>query len=128
MYDLEGFDTANSGCLSAAKAFLDGWVEYLHLIINEKAGIYGSSCASGLDSYYANAHRADFIWGANWNNNISTSNMACVGSTHWASHQRHKQYAGNQVETWNGVTITIDRDCAYGLAWANQPRLFGLCA
>jgi len=40
--------------------------------------------------------------------------MSCVSSSSWASHQRLKQYIGGHNETWGGVTMNIDTDCANG--------------
>src|SRR5262245_29755659 len=51
IYDLEGFDTTNGGCLNATKSFINGWVYQLHVAPAQRAGVYGSSCASGLNSY-----------------------------------------------------------------------------
>ncbi len=38
--------------------------------------------------------------------------ISCVASTHWTSHQRHKQYQGAHNATYNGVTLNIDSRCA----------------
>jgi hypothetical protein len=122
VYDLESFDASNSGCVAAAKAFLRGWVTYLHAAPAQSAGVYGSSCSSALDAYWSNSPRPDWIWGANWNGNTSTSNLPCVGSTHWANRQRHKQYRGQHNETWNGATVSVDNDCANGPNYSTHDR------
>lgn len=114
IYDLEGFDTSNSGCLNAAKSFIRGWTAQLHVAPAQKAGVYGSSCASGLSSYASNSPAPDFIDGADWDGITSTSNMACVSASTWTQHQRHKQYRGGHSETWNGVTVSVDSDCSNG--------------
>jgi hypothetical protein len=114
IYDLEAFDTSNSGCLNAAKAFIRGWTEQLHVAPAQQAGVYGSSCASGLGSYASNSPAPDFIDGADWDGITSTSNMACISAGNWTLHQRHKQYQGGHSETWNGVTVSVDSDCSNG--------------
>ena len=114
IYDLEGFDTGNSGCLNAAKAFINGWVARLHVAPARKAGVYGSSCASGLSSYASVANVPDFIFGANWDNEETTTTLACVPRSAWSHRQRHKQYRGGHNETWNGVTMNVDSDCSNG--------------
>lgn len=114
IYDLEGFNTGNSSCLNAAKQFISGWTYQMHVAPAQKAGVYGSTCGSGLGSYASIANVPDFIDGADWNGNKSTSNMACIPSDTWVFSQRHKQYQGDHNETWNGVTVTIDSDCSNG--------------
>jgi hypothetical protein len=114
IYDLEGFDTTNTGCVNAAKAFINGWVSQLHVAPAQKAGVYGSACASGLSQYAGIANVPDFIHGADWDGIKSTSNLACISSGQWSQRQRHKQYQGGHNETWNGVTMNIDSDCSNG--------------
>jgi hypothetical protein len=112
IYDLEGFNTANSSCLTAAQNFISGWVHQMRVAPAQRAGVYGSACASGLSAYAAIANVPDFIDGADWSGNRNTNAMACVPSGYWVFHQRHKQYRGDHLETWNGVTLNIDSDCS----------------
>lgn len=114
IYDLEAFNTGNSSCLNAAKQFISGWVYQLHLAPAQKAGVYGSGCASGLSSYAGIANVPDFIHGADWSGNPNTGAITCVSSGNWVNNQRHKQYRGGHNETWNGVTLNIDSDCSNG--------------
>jgi Rv2525c-like, glycoside hydrolase-like domain len=115
IYDLENYNTGNSSCRAAVKAFMQGWVEQLHVPTAQKAGVYGSVCGSAIDDFAYNASPPDFIDGAYWNGNISTWNLytgSCgVPSSHWTNQQRMKQYQGGHNETWNGVTINVDSDC-----------------
>jgi hypothetical protein len=113
-YDLEAFDTGNSSCVNAAKQFISGWTYQMHLYPAQKAGVYGSSCGSNLAGYASISHVPDFIHGANWSGNKNTATLACVPSTYWVYHQRHKQYRGGHNETWNGVTLNVDSDCSDG--------------
>lgn len=114
IYDLENFDTTNSGCVSATKAFMQGWVEQMHVAPAQKAGVYGSTCASGIANFASIANPPDFITGAAWNGVKSVRNMPCVSTGVWTNHQRHKQYRGDHSETWNGVTVSVDNDCSDG--------------
>jgi hypothetical protein len=114
IYDLEAFNTANAGCLAAARQFISGWTVQMRAAPRQLAGVYGSTCASALNSYASIANVPDFIHGANWNNNRSTRDLACIPTTNWANRQRHKQYRGDHLETWNGVTLNIDNDCSNG--------------
>jgi Rv2525c-like, glycoside hydrolase-like domain len=109
-YDLEGFDTTDSACLAAARSFIQGWTDQLHVPTAQRSGVYGSTCGSAVAGY-----AADFIYGAQWDDNPNTGDMSsCVPDDWWTAHQRHKQYAGNVLETWNGVTLNLDRDCSDG--------------
>jgi hypothetical protein len=123
IYDLEAFNTGDSSCMNAAKSFIDGWVHQLHASPAQKAGVYGSSCGSGLDAYSTIANVPDFIHGANWSGNKSTSTLACITSTHWTQRQRHKQYQGGHNETWNGVTMNVDSDCSNGPVYPGPDAL-----
>jgi len=115
-YDLEVFDTSNSACLTAAKQFISGWVYQLHTAPAQKAGLYGAGCGSGLSSFANISYPPDFIHGADWTdiNNPNTGTIICVPNNLWTANQRHKQYWGDHYETWNGVTLRIDRDCSDG--------------
>lgn len=123
IYDLEGFNTGNGSCLNAARSFMNGWVYQLHVAPAQRAGVYGSSCSSGLDSYASIGNVPDFIHGANWNGNRSTSDLPCIPSYHWTQRQRHKQYQGGHNETWNGVTMNIDSDCSNGPVYPGPDAL-----
>lgn len=129
IYDMEAFNTGNSSCLAAVKSFVNGWVHQLHVAPAQVAGYYGSSCASAVDAMSTLANVPNYINGADWDGNPSTSDISCVPSTHWVYHQRLKQYRGGHNETWNGVTLNIDSNCANGplapsaTSWNNQACL-----
>lgn len=123
IYDLEAFNTGNGSCLNAAKSFINGWVYQLHVAPAQMAGVYGSSCGSGLSSYASIGNVPDFIHGADWNGNPSTSDLACIPSSYWTNRQRHKQYNGGHNETWNGVTMNIDSDCSNGPVYPGPDAL-----
>jgi hypothetical protein len=112
IYDLENFDTTNTTCLNAAKAFIRGWVTQAHVPTAQKSGVYGSTCASGLASFASLSPAPDFISGADWDGVTSTSSMSCIPAGSWSHNQRHKQYRGDHNETWNGVTLSVDNDCS----------------
>ncbi len=129
IYDLEAYGggtKALSTCIAAAKAFIDGWVEWLHVSPAQKAGVYGSQCASYLRELRSIDHVPDFIWFAWWNGNpdpYNTSSSCPIGASDWANHQRHKQYAGNVTETYGGKSRLIDRDCSDGPVYLDHDRL-----
>ena len=113
IYDLEGYNGGTT-CRNVAKYFLKGWAAYLAIAPAQKSGVYGSSCSSYLSDFASNGQPPDFIWGANWDLNPSTSTLACVPSGYWVNHQRHKQYKGPHNETHGSYTIYIDNDCSNG--------------
>lgn len=120
IFDLEGYGGGTGSlttCRNAAKAFINGWVAYLHTGIAQRAGVYGSQCSSYLNDFRSIANVPDFIWFAYWNGNPSTKNVSAtcpIPSTAWSNHQRHKQYRGGHNEAWGGITIHIDNDCSDG--------------
>ena len=90
----------------------------------DRAGVYGSTCASGLDDFAGISPAPDWIWGALWDLNPSTSHLGtCVATSHWTNRQRHKQYRGEHPETWNGVMLSVDSDCANGPMFGDLDRL-----
>lgn len=121
--DLEAWDTTKASCVAAAKSFVQGWVDWLHHPSAQSAGVYGSTCGSGLNLFASLARPPDWIWGAAWNGNPSTANMPCVAVGYWTNHQRHKQYRGDHSERWNGITLIVDSDCANGPMYTHHDNL-----
>jgi len=113
VYDMEGYGS-NATCKAAVKQFMQGWVDQLAVAPAQVSGVYGSACNSNLSDLATMARPPKFIWAANWNGNTSTSTLSCVSGTSWSSHQRLKQYQGDHNETYGGVTINIDSNCANG--------------
>lgn len=115
VYDLE---SAPSSCQAATNSFISGWIYQLHLPPAQVVGVYGSVCGSSLNKLASLSPPPDFIWGAWYNGNPSTSNLdggGCgVNNGYWVNHQRLKQYTNTHNETWNGVTLSVDNDCANG--------------
>ena len=128
VYDLEGYGggtVSTSTCRAAAKAFIDGWVTYLHLGIAQKAGVYGSQCSSYINDFRSISHVPDFIWFADWDSNPSpyvTASSCAIPSTAWANHQRHKQYVKPHDEPWGGIVVHIDNDCSDGPVYLDHDR------
>ncbi len=112
-YDLEAFYGADSACRLAARKFIEGWTDWLQLQ-GVKAGVYGSPCNSYMIDWTLNEPPPDDVWIAHWllpaqyRQNASTWNTACLSNSYWANHQRIRQYAGDHVENWGGVALTID--------------------
>jgi hypothetical protein len=123
IYDLEYFNSGDGGCVAAARQFVQGWVDQLHVPDAQRAGLYTNACI--LPNFATISGPPDFVWGAAWNGNPSTSDLPCVASGNWVAHQRHKQYAGGHNETWNGVTLNIDSDCSDAPVYPGPDSLGG---
>jgi Domain of unknown function (DUF1906) len=121
IYDLEGGSGSTTACIDATKSFVEGWVTQLHVAPAQSAGVYTSACAGFLDQFSTIANPPDFVDGASWDGDPSTSDLPCVSSSHWVDHQRHKQYDGGHNVTYNGVTLNVDSDCSNGPSVALAP-------
>lgn len=124
-YDLEAFPDQSS-CRTAAKSFLNGWVERLNEL-GHRAGIYGSACGSYVTDWATIANVPDDVWPAHWiystyNANATVWSVACVADSYWNNHQRIRQYAGGHNETYGGVTFNIDSNAIDGHVAGVNPR------
>jgi hypothetical protein len=126
VYDLENYPN-NSGCRAAVKSFMEGWTEQLALAPAQVSGVYGSACGSFLQDLASNARPPNFIVPADWDGNPSTTAMVCINGSSWTNHQRIKQYRGGHNETWGGVTINIDSNCANGPVAPNGANNTSAC-
>jgi hypothetical protein len=123
IYDFEPWNTGSSSCIAAVRAFVGGFVAQMHVPPAQKAGFYGSTCASGIYLLTGASPVPDFITGAAWDGNKKVSVMPCVSSSAWVNHQRHKQYRGDHNETWNGVTVVVDSDCSTARSGTARTKL-----
>jgi hypothetical protein len=127
VYDLENYPN-NSACRAAVKSFMQGWVDQLATPpYPQPAGVYGSACGSYLADLATIARPPKYIVPADWDGNPSTTAMACINGSSWANHQRIKQFQGGHNETWGGVTINIDSNCANGPVAPNGANYTTAC-
>ena len=110
-YDMEAFPNSSS-CRAAVKSFMQGWVDQLAVAPAQVSGAYGSACGTYVDDWATLARPPRFINAADWDLNHSTWAISCVSASHWTSSQRMKQYQGGHNETYGGVTLNIDSNCA----------------
>ena len=119
-FDLEGYNSADAGCVAAVRAFISGWTTQLRAN-GFRAGMYSSLC-SGIRDVAAlyddpSYPRLDAIWIAAWNGtpNIFGFGAPCpLSDAQWTFHQRLHQYQGGHNESYGGVTINIDRNVVDG--------------
>lgn len=112
-YDLEGFDIKNTQCRDSSLAFLHGWTKQIRQL-GYVSGVY-SSAGSGikmLDDARVNTPDKyalpDAIWVARWDGLANLHAPGYLRTDGWMPHRRVKQYRGDHLEKWGGVTINID--------------------
>lgn len=110
VYDIEYYDTGNASCNAAVQAFMGGWAYQLHVPTAQVAGMYGTGAALNLEP----GAGLDFVWGADYSGNPSTGTINGLNGGYWVNSQRFKQYVNSVNETYHGVTLNIDLDCANG--------------
>ncbi|MEQ7128919.1 glycoside hydrolase domain-containing protein [Actinopolymorpha sp. B11F2] len=116
-FDLEAYDTGNTGCRRTVMQFLHAWTTQLH-DSGYLSGVY-SSAASGIrdlsDAYGSSSFaRPDAIWTARWDGRASVWGEPHVPDSQWGTHQRLKQYRGGHNETWGGRRLNIDSNMVDG--------------
>jgi hypothetical protein len=114
-FDMEDYDTTNTTCRNAVNAFIDGWADQITDVYGEKAAAYGSSCGSAVSDWWTSTSLRN-VWAADWNNVRDVFGLNCVSDSIFDSGDKLRlhQYRGGHVETWAGVSINIDNDCARG--------------
>lgn len=126
-YDMEIYDTANTGsCSASTKAFLKGWTDR----VKERgyiSGVYGSPTNAMRDWVNITAaSQPQAVWWARWDNIMSVWNFAglpvTVPENVWNNHQRIKQYQAPANATYGGVTFNIDGNIADGPVAGVQPK------
>jgi hypothetical protein len=126
VYDMEAFDTGRHRCVRAVKAFARGWSRELRRHTGVVPGYYGSSCASAVAAMWRISPRPSYVWGANYDSHHRAFRMSCVSPDIWP--RRLKQYAGGSQVTENGVTLSVDRDCAVGPMYSPRRHNLGDCS
>jgi hypothetical protein len=119
-YDVESYNqgSKNQTCRDAMSSFLAGWTERLHAN-GYRAGAYGSSYSSYVADWALVSPTLDDVWIARWklpyqyDPNATVTGDPYVPDTLWPNH-RIRQYAGDHIETWGGVSMPIDSDVIDG--------------
>ncbi|NEE00658.1 DUF1906 domain-containing protein [Phytoactinopolyspora halotolerans] len=111
--DVEHYDRTNADCRRAVRRYVSAWTTTLHAS-GYLAGVYVHQDSGLRDlSYTYNSTtyaRPDAVWMARWDGNTSLTGWPTAPDSHWAVHQRAKQYRGDHDETWAGVRLNIDSD------------------
>ena len=111
-YDMEAYRTDDAACRAGVLAFISAWTARLH-DYGYLSGFY-SSMNSGIADMVANYDTAGFVRPdhldfARWDG-VSTVDDPAIPASYWSPQRRIKQYRGDHVETWGGVSINIDND------------------
>ena len=115
--DVENYDRTSSSCVAAVRTYVSEWTRALHRN-GYLAGVYvhqNSGLRDLAASYFsASLARPDAVWMARWDDVATLTGWPTAGNALWAEWQRAKQYRGDHVETWGGVSINIDSDVIKG--------------
>jgi hypothetical protein len=121
-YDMEAYGTT---CSPAVRAFIGGWASGLHSA-GWKAGMYGSCVNVG--DFAAAAPQPDALWFAHWDGIPGPTDPNCPATQPWSPDRLIKQWQGGHPETWSGVTLNVDSDCADGIVAPNAHGLLPYCS
>ena len=115
--DVEHYDRTNASCVAAVRTYVSEWTRALHRN-GYLAGVYvhQDSGLRDLAASYASTSlaRPDAVWMARWDNVATVTGWPTAGNTLWSEWQRAKQYRGDHVETWGGVSLNVDSDIIKG--------------
>jgi len=115
--DVEHYDRTSSSCIAAVRTYVSQWTRALHGS-GYLAGVYvhqNSGLRDLAASYFSTSlARPDAVWMARWDDVPTLTGWPTAGNTLWAEWQRSKQYRGDHVETWGGVSMNIDSDVFAG--------------
>jgi hypothetical protein len=126
VYDLEGYDTSNSTCVTAAQSFVNGFEYEVHTVDKDHGAIYGSSCSSDLSAYTAHSNVPEAIFPADYAySDNATTPLQCIPDTEWDHDQRVHQWEGNSnlrfLSGDSGPGWSVDQDCMDGPGEGDYP-------
>jgi photosystem II stability/assembly factor-like uncharacterized protein len=110
--DVEYFNTSNAACVSATRAYIQGWTTRLKTL-GIGSGLYATSSNLNHAKIYNLNPIPSAVWIAEWsstpgyNPNASPYGLRYLPDSYWPNKQRIRQYSGGSNETWGGVTINI---------------------
>ena len=114
--DMEHYNATDTTCRATVLRYLSSWTKELHRQ-GYVSGVYAhqSSGARHLAEVYNSTSyaRPDALWIARWDLNSAVStltNWPLISNRYWLIGQRAKQYRGDHLETYGGVTLNIDND------------------
>lgn len=113
-FDLEGFAN-NSGCLTAAENFVNGWSYEINDHTSYVGDLYGSSCSSYLTDMAAHSNVPGAIAPDDGGVDVTgVYGLQCLPNNMWDHDQRAHQTENEVNHTFNGVNMYVDEDCVDG--------------
>jgi hypothetical protein len=113
-FDLEGF-ADNSGCLTAAESFVNGWSYEINDHTSYTGDLYGSSCSSYLTDMSLHSNIPGAIAPSDPGVDVTgVYGLQCLPDNKWDHNQRAHQDEVNVTHTWGKVTFPVDEDCVDG--------------
>jgi Domain of unknown function (DUF1906) len=113
-FDLEGFAN-NSGCLTAAESFVNGWSYEINDHTSYTGDLYGSSCSSYLTDMSAHSNVPGAIAPDDPGFDVTgVYGLQCLPNNKWDHDQRAHQTKNEIRATFNGVQMYVDEDCVDG--------------
>jgi hypothetical protein len=108
-YDMENY-TRGGTASSAVLTFLEAWTRHLHAA-GYLSGVYAGANSGVSDLIAATSHPdvPDELWTADWNGHDDAANSR-ARTARWGANRRVHQYAGETVQRFGGVTLSVDRD------------------
>ncbi len=107
-YDMEAYP-ASSACDAAVQAFVSGWDQQLEGL-SQYAGLYSTPYVINITVPIS--YNPESVWAATYNGANNVWGWAYLGDPAYVFDQRANQYNSSHNETWNGVTLNVDNDCA----------------
>ena len=108
VYDFEGDSDP-----SAEHSFLSGWdTELENRLFAPGAYDATDNPTDEVQNWKTGSPVPQLKGAASWNGINSEWNVPYLSNSDWAFDQRYHQYVNEQSETYNGVTLRVDNDCA----------------
>jgi len=114
--DMEHYNATDATCRATVLRYLSSWTKEMHRQ-GYVSGVYAhqdSGARHLAEVYNSTAYaRPDAVWIARWDLNSAVStltNWPLISNRYWLIGQRAKQYRGDHLETYAGVTLNIDND------------------
>jgi hypothetical protein len=98
-------------CNASVNAYVNGWTFQLRHD-SFKAGVYGSICSSAPSDWYGLTNRPNDVWLAGGSTDPQVWNLSCIPNADWVADHRIHQYLAGHNETWGGVQLNVDTNCA----------------
>ena len=114
--DMEHYNATDTTCRATVLRYLSSWTKEMHRqgYVSAVYAHQNSGARHLAEVYNSTSYaRPDALWIARWDLNSAVStltNWPLISNRYWLIGQRAKQYRGDHLETYGGVTLNIDND------------------